>query len=124
MAAIKNELHLKQFSNSEIISRFATYEGHIELLQTVQGIALQYQRNFLDSFLISHFTPANMDAAFSKSPTLNGQMRGLAQADLDQLAADMILIRINSRELVDDNRMLQRDATRLLKYVTRQYQPG
>ncbi len=28
MTAIKNELHLKQFSNSKIISFFATYERH------------------------------------------------------------------------------------------------
>jgi hypothetical protein len=91
-------------------------------LQTVQGIALQYQRNFLDPFLIAHFTPTNIEAAFGKSPALNNQMRNLGQAGLDELAADMILIRINSKELVDDNRMLKRDAEDLLEYVIKQYQ--
>src|SRR5262249_46316987 len=35
IAAIKNELHLKQFSNSKIINYIATYESHISLLHTV-----------------------------------------------------------------------------------------
>src|ERR1035438_6952848 len=63
ITAIKNELHLKQFSNSEIISYIARYEGNIELLHTVQDITPQYQRNFLDPFFSRDFTPANLDAA-------------------------------------------------------------
>ncbi|HTB27224.1 MAG TPA: hypothetical protein VK711_17755, partial [Puia sp.] len=61
ITAVKNELHLKQFSNSEIIRYISQYEGNIELLYTVQNIALQYQRNFLDPFFSRHFTPANLN---------------------------------------------------------------
>ena len=62
---------------------------------------LQYQRSFLDPFLRQHFTPANLDAVFKKSPT-DAKMRNLIKEDLTQLAADIVLIRINSNELLDD----------------------
>jgi hypothetical protein len=122
MAAIKNELHLKQFSNSDIVSYFALYERTIELLHTDQDINLQYQRTYLDPFLTQHFTPANMVAAFDNFSIPTAQMRELTQRDLDQLAADMVLIRIISNEMVRDNKQAKNDAVNLLKYVTKQYQ--
>jgi hypothetical protein len=121
MAAIKNELHLKQFSNSEIISYFVEYERDIELLHTDQDINLQYQRNYLDPFITLHFTPANMVAAFGDTPVPTGQMRNLTQGDLDQLAADMVLIRIVTREMVRDNVQAKTDAVKMLRYITKQY---
>ncbi len=120
--AIKNELHLKQFSNSAIISYIAKYEGHIDLLHTVQDITLQYQRSYLDPFMTSHFTPSNLMASFTKDSVPETQMRNVTQQDLTQLNADMVLIRINTRELVDDNRLVNNDAVSLLQYVTKQYQ--
>jgi hypothetical protein len=119
--AIKNELHLKQFSNSEIIGHIAKFEEHIDLLQTVEGITLQYQRNFLDPFLYDHFTPANLDNAFNHISRLDGQMRNLTQEDLTRLAAQMVLIRINNSELIRDNRWLKNDVENLLQYVAAQY---
>ncbi len=123
MGAIKNELHLKQFSNSDIISYFSRYERHIELLHTTQDITLQYQRTYLDPFVTQHFTPANMIAAFSNSSMPNAQMRELTQRDIDQFAADMVLIRLISKEMVTDNRLLMDDAVSMLKYVKEQYHP-
>ena len=121
ITAVKNELHLKQFSNSEIIRYISQYEGNIELLYTVQNIALQYQRNFLDPFFSRHFTPANLNAAFSHINLPDEKMRNLTQEDLTQLGAEMVLIRINNGELIRDNQELKQDATDLLEYVTRQY---
>ena len=121
IAAIKNELHLKQFSNSDIISYFSKYEKHIELLHTAQEINLQYQRSYLDPFLTQHLTPANMVAAFKNGTTPTAQMRNLSRADLDQLAADIVLIRIVSKEMVRDNKQLKADAVEMLKYVKKQY---
>jgi uncharacterized protein (DUF2344 family) len=123
IAAIKNELHLKQFSDSKIISHIADYERHTELLHTVENIALQYQRSFLEPFLRAHFTPDNLEAAFNHSAVLNIQMRNLTQEDLTQLRADLVLIRINSNELVTDNRKVKKDAVSLLQYITKEYQP-
>jgi hypothetical protein len=121
IAAIKNELHLKQFANSEIIRFIARYEGNIELLHTVQDINLQYQRNFLDPFFSRHFTPANLNAAFNHTSELDEKMRNLTQEDLTQLGAEMVLIRINNDEMIRDNKELKQDASDLLQYVTKQY---
>jgi len=119
--AIKNELHLKQFSNSEIIGHIAKFEEHIDLLHTVEGITLQYQRNFLDPFLFEHFMPANLDNAFNHVSQIDGQLRNLTQEDLTRLAAQMVLIRINNNELIRDNRMLKSDVENLLQYVSTRY---
>jgi hypothetical protein len=121
IGAIKNELHLKQFSNSKIIGYFAQYEKHIELLHTDQDINLQYQRLYLDPFLTKHFTPANMVAAFSDARVTNSQMRDLTQQDMDQLATDMVLIRIITNEMLKDNGLIKSDAKELLQYVIKQY---
>jgi hypothetical protein len=121
ITAIKNELHLKQFSNSEIIGYIARYEGNIELLHTVQDITLQYQRTFLDPFLSRHFTPANLDAVFNHTSEPDEKMRNLTQDDLTQLGAEMVLIRINNDELIRDNKELKQDAADMLQYVTKQY---
>jgi len=123
IAAIKNELHLKKFSNSKIISYIARYEEHIELIHAAQDIALVYQRNYLDPFLSLHFTPANLNAAFNNTVIPNGQMRNLTQVDMTQLAADMVLIKANTNEMIRDNKWLKEDAINLLQYVRKQYNP-
>jgi hypothetical protein len=120
VGAIKNEMHLKQFSDSEIIGYIANYEGHIDLLNTAQGVNLQYQRTYLDPFLRLHFTPANLDAVFNHRP-ISSQMRNLTQEDLTQLSADMVLVRLVTHELIVDHKRCMDSAVKLLKYVTKQY---
>ena len=102
----------------------SNYEGHIALLHTVQDISLQYQRTYIDPFLRLHFTPLNLDAAFNRKPIPDAQMRNLTQADLEQLNTDMVLIRINTNELVNDNRGVKEDAIQLLQYVTKEFELG
>jgi hypothetical protein len=119
--AIKNELHLKQFANTDIITYISDYEGSFNLLRTVQDVTLQYQRTYLDPFLFDHFTPANLNAVFSKLPPQNTQMRNLTQEDLTHLAACMVLVRINTAELVHDNKSLKDEAIALLNYVNKTY---
>jgi hypothetical protein len=121
IGAIKNELHLKQFAHSQLIGHIAEYEAKIDLLHTAQDIYLQYQRNMLDAFLREHFTPANLQAAFDHQPLPDAKMRNLTQADLTQLAADMVLIRVVSGELVRDERSVRDKAVNLLKYTTSEY---
>jgi len=123
IAAIKNQLHLKQFSNSEIIGYFATYERHIELVHTDQDINLQYQRTYLDPFITAHFTPANLVVSFADFGAPTAQMRNLTQGDLDQLATDMVLMRLITTGLIADNKQLKVDAVNLLTYVKKQYNP-
>jgi len=121
IGAIKNELHLKQFAHSQLISHIAVYEGSIDLLHTAQDIYLQYQRNMLDAFLREHFTPGNLRAAFDHKPLPDAKMRNLTQADLTQLAADMVLIRVVSDEIVRDDKSVREKAVNLLKYTISEY---
>ena len=121
IAAIKNELHLKQFSSSEIIGYISVYEGHIELLHTVQQLTLQYQSNFIDPFMLRHVTASNLQAAFDHQHNSNPQMRNLSQEDITQLGVNMVLIRIMTQGLIQDNRQLKTDAQKLLQYIKKQY---
>ena len=120
-SAIKNELHLKQFSESDIIHYIAQYERGAELAHTTQDVYLQYQRTMLDPFLRQHFTPVNVDAAFNNKPLPDAQMRNLTQADLTQFSADIALTKVVSSELVRDYKGAKDGATVLLKYVQKEY---
>src|SRR6202000_1726822 len=113
ISAIKNEMHLKQFANSEMIGYIANYEGHLNLLRTAQDINLQYQHNYLDTFLRLHFTPANLDAAFGHR-SISSQMRNLTQEDLTQLSADMVLVKIVTDELIRDDKWCKDDVVKLM----------
>src|SRR3569833_809676 len=121
ITAIKNDLHLKQFSESEIIRYISRYEGHVDLIHTVQNITLEFQRNYYDPFLIKHFTPVNLQATFDRKSFTQIGMRNLTQDDLTQLAAQLVLIRINTKELLNDNRMLVEDAVDMLNYVKQKF---
>ena len=122
--AVKKELHLKQFSNSKIISYISEYEKHIELLRTVQDITLQYQRSFIDPFLLKHFSALSLDTAFNNPPMANPAIQNLSQPDITQLNVDLVLIRINTRELLKDNLKVKADAVKLLQYVKEEYDPA
>ena len=124
IAAIKNEMQLKQFAHSQLIGHIADYEGSIDLLRLAQDIYLQYQHNMLDNFLRDHFTPGNLLAAFGRNPLPDPQMRNLTQADLTQLATDMVLIRVVSDEIVRDDLSVKENAVKLLKYTIAQYDLG
>lgn len=123
--AIKSEIHLKQFSSSKMIDLIAAYEKHIDLVHTVQEITLQYQRMYIDPFLVNHFSAASLQAAFDKKPDDRVQARNLSSEDLTLLGSQMALVRLNTRELKDDNRqLLWTDAAGLLAYVKQEFNPA
>jgi hypothetical protein len=119
--AIKNELHLKQFSESDIIRYMSDYESRVELLRTVQNITLEYQRKYLDPFIVAHLAPDNINAALLHNPLTNAPLHNVTQAELSELAAQTVLIRINTNELVKDNQALVDEAQDMLKYISKQY---
>ncbi len=124
IGAIKNELHLKQFGHSQLISYIADYESGIDLLHTAQNVYLEYQHNMLDAFLREHFTPGNLLAAFDHKPLPDAHMRDLTQAGLTQLAADIVLIRVVSDEIVRDDISVKKKAVDLLNYTISVYDLG
>ena len=75
----------------------------------------------LHVFLREHFTPANLHAAFDHQPLPDAKMRNLTQAGLTQLAADMVLVRVVSDEIVRDDKSVKEYAIRLLNYTTSEY---
>lgn len=121
MNAIKNELHLKQFSESDIIRYMSDYDSRVELLRTVQNITLEYQRKYLDPFIVAHFNPANINAALIHRPLTGAPLHNVTQGDISELAAQMVLVRINTNELVKDNQALVDEAQEMLKYISKQY---
>jgi hypothetical protein len=125
IGAIKNELHLKQFSNSKIIGLIAAYERHVELLHTDQEITLQYQKTYLDPFLFLHFTTASLKDAFNPPHGAKpvNELRNLKQEDMSQLGSNLVLVRTNTEELIINNRRLFANAEELLKYVKEEYHP-
>ncbi len=119
--AIKNELHLKQFSNSAIISFIAHYEGHSQLMHTAQDITLQYQRLYIDPFMLQHFNPHDVDDALNRRPIRNVQAHNLNQANMMQMAGEMALVHVNTNEQLRDCGWLKKDATELLQYVQKHF---
>jgi hypothetical protein len=124
IAAIKSEIHLKQFSSSKMIGLIAGYEKHIDLIHTVQEITLQYQRMYIDPFLVSHFTGTSLDAAFNKKKDFHAEIRTLSGEDQSALGSQMALVSLNTNELLIDNRILFADASKLLQYVKEQFDPA
>ena len=123
IGAIKNEIHLKQFSNSKMIGLIAEYEARIDLLHTVEGITLQYQRMYIDPFLVQHFTAASLHASFNGIPGVPAEVRNLSGEDLARLGSEMALIRINTKELIDKNRKVFAQASDLLEYAKKEFNP-
>jgi hypothetical protein len=121
--AIKNELHLKQFSDSDIITYISDYEGSYSLLRTEQDVTLYYQHTYLEPFMFDHLTPGNLTAVFSNQPPHDSQVRNLTQEDLTHLAASMVMIRTNTAGLIKENKTLREEAIALLKYVKKTYHP-
>jgi hypothetical protein len=119
--AIKNELHLKEFSDSEIITYISGYESSFSLLRTEQEITLQYQHTYLEPFMFNHLTPNNLDAVFSKQSPYDTQVRNLTQDDLTHLAGFMILLRTNTNGLIVEDEKLKQEARALLNYVKKTY---
>jgi len=123
ITAIKNELRLKQFSNSKTGSLIMGYEGRTSILKKIEDIKSEFQKNYIVPFLRLHFTPNDLNAAFNHDvhAGVTGQMRDLSQKDMTQMSADLVLIRSFNIELLQYNRKLKGQAIELIKYVTKQY---
>lgn len=122
-AAIKNELHLKQFSNSKINNYLTGYEARTAILHKIEDIHSKLISDHIEGFFRLHFTPANLTRALDHKPVVDGQMRDLTQKDLTQLAADLVLIRNINSIMITYNRRLNAQAIELIDYVKKQYNP-
>jgi hypothetical protein len=119
--AIKNDIRIKQLSNSKIGYYIGGYEGRIAIEHKLEDMQGALMDRVIQKFLSEHFTQINLHAMIDGKPIVNAQMRNLTQNDLDQLAVNMELIRGFNRNVMQYVRMTKKDATELIKYVKKQY---
>jgi len=121
ITAIKNELHLKQFSKSKISTYITGYEGRANVLKELENVQKNNMSNYLASFFKDHFTPVNMYALFHDEPVVNGEMRNLVQDDLTRLSVEITMIQGFNGDLISYDKKMKQDAVSLMKYATKQY---
>ena len=121
ITAIKNELHLKQFSKSKISTYITGYEGRGNVLKELENVQKNNLSNYLAGFFKDHFTPVNIYALFHDQPVVNGEMHNLAQGDLTRLSVEIAMIQDFNGELISYDKKMKQDAVNLMQYVTKQY---
>jgi hypothetical protein len=121
ITAIKNELHIKQFSNSKISLYITNYEARAHVLKELEDIQTENLTSDIKSFFKDHFTPANMYALSHDKPIVNGDMRNLAQNDITRLGVAIVLIGGFNDDLISYDKKLKKDAVNTIRYVTKQY---
>ncbi|HLX91919.1 MAG TPA: hypothetical protein VKR32_09565 [Puia sp.] len=123
MSAIKNELHLKQFSGSRLISYIADYEQALNTMQKGQDLQYQNIRDYLQGFFSQHLTAANLDGrAFQFKQPLDSQLLNVTSADLAKLATQVEIIKITNMYLKLFNRTLKEKAEKLTIFIKGEYQ--
>jgi len=121
ITAIKNELHIKQFSNSKISFFITNYEARAHVLKELEDVQEQNLTNDIKSFFKDHFTPVNMYALSHDRPVVNGDMRNLTQNDITRLGVAIVLIGSFNDDLISYDKKLKQDAVNTIRYVTKQY---
>jgi hypothetical protein len=122
IAAIKNELHIKQFANSKIATYITNYEDRAKVLKELEDIQKRNLENYIGDFLKDHFTPANMhDSFYNEKPIANGDMRNLTLEDLTRFSVELTLIQGFNKDLISYDKKLQANAAELINYVKKQY---
>jgi hypothetical protein len=119
--AIKNELRIKQFSNSEIASKIDDYEWRMGVMIKIQDLKSDMIRNFIEPFFRLHFKPVNLDAALDHHPVPDGVIRNLSQNEMEQFSVDLVLIKNMNKDMISFNRQLRGQAQVLSEYAARQF---
>ncbi|HZY37757.1 MAG TPA: hypothetical protein VFE53_13960 [Mucilaginibacter sp.] len=121
ITAIKNELHLKQFSKSKISTYITGYEGRADVLKELENIQKSNLTNYLATFFKDHFTPVNMYALLHDQPVVNGEMRNLVQEDITKLDVEIAMIQAFNGDMISYDKKMKQDAVNLIKYIRKQY---
>jgi hypothetical protein len=121
MSAIKNELHLKQFANSDITLYISNYETDQALLKTIEQFHMANLKQYIQGFISTHFTPANAYSSLNNGPITGGELRNLAKNDLIQLSADLGFIKSYNAELLGVSSELKLKASQFITYVNKEF---
>jgi hypothetical protein len=123
---IKNELHLKQLSNSKIMSYITDYESDLSRLRYMENYQQQNERQYTQTFIIAHFTPANMRSSLTNTSDFNNhvidaQVRNLTQNDMTQLSVSLEDIQTYDKIFITNYSKTKETAERLMDYVTDEF---
>ena len=122
ITAIKNELHIKQFSDSKIGVYITAYEDRAKVLKELEDVQKRNMSTYIEEFLKDHFTPVNMKAAFiDEKPIVNGDMRDLSSNSITRFSIELSLIQGFNNDLISYDKKLKANAVDLIKYVKKQY---
>ena len=121
---IKNELNLKQLSNSKIMSYITDYESDLSRLQYMENYQQQNEREYIQTFIVAHFTAANMRSSttsgFNNNVT-DAQVRNLFQNDMTQLSVSLEDIEAYDKIFITNYSKTKETAERLMNYVTDEF---
>ena len=121
---IKNELQLKQLSNSKIMSYITDYETKLSRLQYMENYQQQNEREYIQTFIIAHFTPANMRSAPTSgfnNHVIDAQIRNFNQNDMTQLSVSLEEIETYDKIFISNYSKTKETAERLMDYVTDEF---
>jgi hypothetical protein len=121
---IKKELNLKQLSKSKIMSYITDYESDLSRLQYMENYQRQNERQYTETFIIAHFTPANMRSALTSgfnSHVTDAQVRNLTQNDMTQLSVSLEDIEAYDKIFITNYSKTKETAERLMNYVTNEF---
>jgi len=121
---IKNELNLKQLSKSKIMSYITDYESDLSRLQYMENYQQQNERHYTQTFIIAHFTPANMRSGLTSgfnNHVTDAQVRNLTQNDMTQLSVSLEDIEAYDKIFIINYSKTKETAERLMNYVTDEF---
>src|SRR5579862_367709 len=121
MWALKAELRLKEFANSDITIYISAYETDQALLKTVEQFQMANLKEYLQGFITAHFTPANAYSALSSGAIANGNLRNVSPNDLTQLSVDIMFVKNYNVLLADKSGQLKDKASQFIEYVNKEF---
>lgn len=123
ITAIKNQLQLKQFEESEIAKYMADYEAENEAISKSVDIEVSILQKDLEPFFKAHFTPANIYNYMKNGTVLDSRMRNITQNDLDGLSVDIVMAKTLNESSLGHLEKAREKAVRMIQYVDRQFEP-
>ena len=122
MSAIKIELHLKLFANSDITLYISNYETNQALLKTIEQFQMENLKEYIQGFMSAHFTPANAYSSVNYGPIMNGELRNVTQSDLIQLSVDLAFVKSYNTEPLEVSDQLKVEASEFIQYVNKEFE--
>jgi hypothetical protein len=124
MLAIKTELHLKQFANSNMTLFISNYETDQALLKTIEQFQMANLKEYVQGFITAHFTAINAYSSLTNGFVTNAQCRNLTPNDLTQLSVEIMFIKNYNGELADKSSQLKEKAAEFIRFVVKEFDPN